>query len=428
MEVKILPSSLHGTIDAPASKSFTQRACAAALITHGTSVIDLAGHSNDEKAAINIIRKLGAAVETDGRVIRVVSNDHIYKYRDTRRSLVINCGESGLSTRMFAPIVSLFNFDITLKGEGSIVKRPMDFFEKYLPRLGVEVSSNGGRLPITFRGPLNPKNITVSGELSSQFLTGLLFAYAKAATKPVSIKVKDLKSKPYIDLTVSVLNHFGFNVTNANYESFQILPQKESPLNAIHYTVEGDWSNAAFLLVAGVLSGHVTLRGMNTESLQGDKEILKALYLAGGDIKISRKQIIAQKSKLKPFDFDATQCPDLFPPLVALAAYCNGTSTITGVLRLLHKESNRAIALRDEFGKMNVPIEINGDFMKVRGGMQVKGAKVNSHHDHRIAMACAVAALAAKGQTIISGAEAVAKSYPDFYHDIKKAGANCSGF
>lgn len=428
MLVKVLPSTLQGSINAPASKSYTQRACAAALITHGTTVIHEIGHSNDEKAAIGIIKKLGASVEMNDRVLTVVSNDHIYKYRDTRRSLVVDCGESGLSMRMFTPIASLFNFDITFTGKGSILTRPMEFFEKYLPKAGVEVTSNEGRLPITIRGPIDPRNITVSGELSSQFLTGMLFAYAKAAAKPLTIKVKNLQSKPYIDLTLSVLRHFGFEVVNNDYESFGVIPQQATPLNAIKYTVEGDWSNAAFLLVAGVVSGKISFKGMNTESLQGDKKILEALYHCGADVKISGKSISTSGENLKAFDFDATHCPDLFPPLVALAAYCKGTSTITGVSRLLHKESNRAIALRDEFGKMNVPVEINGDIMKIRGGNLIKGAKVKSHNDHRIAMACAVAALGAKGKTEIADAQAVSKSYPDFYKDLKKTGANISGF
>lgn len=428
MIVTVHPSQTKGSIIAPPSKSSMQRACAAALITHGTTVIENAGNSNDEKAALNIIEKLGASVKRDGNKITVVSNDHIYHYRDTRKNVVVDCGESGLSMRMFAPIGGLFNYDIVFTGEGSLAQRPMDFLEQHLPKLGIEVKSNEGKIPVTVRGPIDPKQITVDGSLSSQFLTGMLFAYAKAATKPVTIRVKDLQSRPYIDLTIAVLKHFGFHVVNNNYESFGIIPQNDPPLTAIKYTVEGDWSNVAFLLVAGAIKGSVLLKGADVNSAQGDKKILDALYACGADIVIHKKDIEVNGGALKAFNFDATHCPDLFPPLVALASYCKGVTTITGVTRLLHKESNRALSLQQEFGKMGVKIELSGDVMKVHGGNRLTGAKVDSHNDHRIAMACAVAALGAKGDTVIEHAEAVNKSYPGFYSDIKKLGVNCSGF
>jgi 3-phosphoshikimate 1-carboxyvinyltransferase len=322
--------------------------------------------------------------------------------------------------RMFAPIAALFNYDITFTGEGSILKRPMNFFDETLPTLGVEIHSNQGKLPITLRGPLQPKNIKVDGSMSSQFLTGLLFAYAKACTAPVSIKVENLQSRPYIDLTISVLKHFGFQVSNENYETFTLHPREPVPAHSIKYTVEGDWSNAAFLLVAGAISGEIILTGANLNSSQGDKNIMEALYDCGAMVHIHKDEITVKKGQLKAFNFDATHCPDLFPPLVALAAYCKGTTTIKGVHRLLHKESNRALTLRDEFKKMNLPIELNGDVMTIHGGKEIKGAKVSSHNDHRIAMACAVAALSAKGNTIIESADAVKKSYPDFFKNLKE--------
>jgi len=417
--ITITPSPVTGKIKVPPSKSSMQRACAAALITPGTTVIDNFGNSNDEKAAMNIITKLGAVINTVSNKMAITSNDYIFKSQFPEKNVIVNVGESGLSMRMFAPIAGLFNYDIIFTGEGSILKRPMDFFDEILPLLDVEVNSNGGKLPVTLRGPLHPKNIMVDGSLSSQFLTGLLFAFAKACTVPVSITVKDLSSRPYIDLTISVLKDFGFRIDNHNYEVFTIHPRKPLPAHSIKYTVEGDWSNAAFLLVAGAVAGEITLKGADLNSSQGDKNIMEALYDCGAEVNIHDKEITIKKGKLKAFDFDATHFPDLFPPLVALAGYCKGATTIKGVNRLLHKESNRAIALRDEFRKMNVDVELNGDLMTINGGKEVKGAKVSSHNDHRIAMATAVAGLAAKGQTTIHDAEAVNKSYPDFYKDLK---------
>jgi len=418
MNITITPSPVLGKIKAPPSKSSMQRACAAALITPGTTIIDNFGNSNDENAALDIIARLGATVNRLTKELAITSNDYIFRSPIPGKNVMLNVGESGLSMRMFAPIAGLFNFDIVFTGEGSILKRPMNFFDEILPLVNVEVHSNNGKLPVTLRGPLQPKNITVDGSLSSQFLTGLLFAFAKACTAPVSITVKNLSSRPYIDLTVSVLKHFGFNIENKNYEVFTVSPCKAPPSLSVKYTVEGDWSSAAFLLVAGAIAGEVTLSGADLNSSQGDKDIMKALYDSGAEVVLKKNEIFVQKRKLTAFQFDATHCPDLFPPLVALASYCNGNTSIKGVSRLLHKESNRAIALRDEFKKMNVEIELNGDVMIIHGGGIVKGATVSSHNDHRIAMATAVAGLSAKGITNISGAEAVKKSYPDFFRDI----------
>ena len=424
MIATVSPSIVKGSLQAPPSKSCMQRACAAALINNGTTIIDNAGASNDEQAAKNIVQKLGATVETVRKEVIITSNNHIFSTNYPGKHSIISVGESGLSLRMFTPLAALFKHEITFTGEGSILKRPMNFFDEILPLLNVEVHSNGGKLPVTLHGPLLPKNITVDGSLSSQFLTGLLFAFAKACKTPVAITVKDLSSKPYIDLTISVLKSFGFRIEHRNYEVFTIFPREPLSPHSIKYTVEGDWSNAAFLLVAGAVAGEVTLFGGDLNSAQGDKNIMQALYNSGANVKVSGKEITVKKTSLKGFEFDATDCPDLFPPLVALAAYCKEKTMIKGVNRLLFKESNRAISLRDEFKKMNVGIELDGDWMTIKGGSEVKGATVSSHNDHRIAMATAIAALGGKGSTLIEHADAVNKSYPGFYDDLKTITVN----
>ncbi len=423
MKVTIHPSQLNGIIQAPASKSSMQRACAAALLNNGETSIYNPGHSNDDKAALDIIQKLGATVEFrgDDLFINCAGVNPVAEE--------INCGESGLGIRMFTPLVALSNKKIIINGSGSLLTRPMDFFDEILPQLGVKVKTNDGKLPIEIQGPLQPANIEVDGSLSSQFLTGLLLAYAAAGAKDVSIKVKDLKSRPYIDLTLDVMNKFGFTVPeNKNYEEFVFNsePVLESTHTGVHYTVEGDWSGGAFLLVAGAIAGPITVRGLDLTSTQADKAIVDALMAANAGIAIEAKGIKIHPALMSAFYFDATDCPDLFPPLVALAAYCNGESTIKGVSRLAHKESNRAITLQQEFGKMGVTIDLNDDIMTVHGGNAVKGATVHSRHDHRIAMACAVAALKAEGETIIEEAGAIKKSYPDFYNDLEKLGADVS--
>ena len=396
-----------------------QRACAAALINDGTTLIDNAGNSNDEQAALKIVQELGAIVETLPGEIIITSSDHIFTAAVPGKHSTISCGESGLSLRMFVPLAALFTYTIRFTGEGSILKRPVGFFEHILPEVGVEVRTNNGNLPLVLKGPLHPRNVTVDGSLSSQFLTGLLMAFAKACTVPVSIYVKNLSSKPYIDLTVGILHHFGFHVENDHYERFNIYPRTRVDRRSIKYTVEGDWSNVAFLLVAGAISGQVNVDSVDFNSCQGDKKIIDALERCGALVSIHQKEVSVKKNTLSAFNFDATHSPDLFPPLVALAAYCEGASTIKGVNRLVHKESNRAITLKTEFAKMNVGIEINDDMMIINGAKQVKGAKVTSHNDHRIAMACAVAGLGAEGNTTIHEADAVKKSYPSFFKDLE---------
>lgn len=416
MQVTISPTTIKGTLVAPTSKSAMQRACAASLIRKGETVLHNPGISDDDEAALHIIRQLGATVEKGEEIIRITSNG-VQPVAEQ-----IDCRESGLSSRMFTSIAALSDTPILINGSGSLVKRPFSFFTDVLPQLGVECKSKNGLLPLHIKGPLQPKNITIDGSLSSQFLTGLLFAYAAADAKDVAITVTNLASKPYIDLTLQVMKDFGLPVPqNNNYESFYFGNQSvsQSTTQPINYTVEGDWSGAAFLLVAGAVAGDVVVKGLDVFSSQADKAVLQPLMQSMANISIEAAQIHVRKSKLQAFHFNATDCPDLFPPLVALAAYCEGTSVIEGVHRLTHKESNRALTLQEEFAKMGVEIQLQDDLMIIRGGNGVKGANVHSRHDHRIAMACAVATLGAEGETTIEEADAVKKSYPQFWDHLR---------
>ncbi len=434
MKVTISPSVLKGDILAPASKSSMQRACAAGLVAAKRSVVYNPGHSNDDKAAMGIIQALGAIIEKGNEEITIDSTGFSpaaeVAFMNGDQGGTINCGESGLSIRMFTPLAALTSNKITINGEGSLVTRPMDFFDEILPQVGVTVASNGGKLPLVIQGPLQPKNISIDGSLSSQFLTGLLLAFAVAPFEgdSVSIKVNNLKSKPYIDLTLDVMRKFGLKVPeNKNYEEFVFHKNAVAAEVTANYTVEGDWSGGAFLLVAGAIAGNITVRGLSTASTQADKKITEALMAANAGIAIDAKGIQLHKTEMNAFEFDATDCPDLFPPLVALAAYCKGVTKIKGVSRLAHKESDRGITLQDEFGKMGLKVDLDGDLMYVHGGNGLKGTLVHSRHDHRIAMACAVAALRAEGDTTIEEAYAINKSYPDFYDHIKTLGAQVKG-
>jgi len=420
MRAIINPSILTGNIDASKSKSDMQRACAAALLHVGTTFIHEPGNSNDDIAALDVIQKLGASIKVRGNEIEINSNG-VQPVNDH-----INCGESGLGIRMFTPIAALSNRTLEMNGSGSLLKRPMDFFDQIFPLLGISISSNQGKLPIQITGPLKPASIDVDGSLSSQFLTGLLMAYSASKAQNVVINVNDLKSKPYIDMTLKVLKSFGMQVPVVNsYEQFSFLDS--SPVNVpdpIHYTIEGDWSGAAFLFVAGAISGKVFIKGMKSDSPQADRKILQAIEDSGAQIEFTDEKYIVSPAALSAFKFDATECPDLFPPLVALASYCKGTTEILGANRLTHKESNRALTLQDVFGKMGVQVDLQGDRMLVHGGGKLLSAHVHSHHDHRIAMAVAVAALGAEGKITIDDAEAIDKSYPDFYRHMISLGAD----
>ena len=399
-----------------------QRACAAALLAKGRTIIANPGHSNDDKAALGIIQSLGATTELIDGNWQIDSNgiDPV--------ATKVNCGESGLSIRMFASIAALSDTEIKIVGEGSLLTRPMDFFDTVFPKLQVSLKSNHGKLPLSIQGPLQPADIEIDGSLSSQFLTGLLLSYAAVDAKGVSIKVKNLKSKPYIDLTIDVMKRYGLKLPeNRDYKEFYFSTsphrvQQESRT----YTVEGDWSGGAFLLVAGAIAGPIVVSGLDLSSMQADKAIVDAFMSANAGISMDAKSIQLTPVPMNAFEFDATDCPDLFPPLVALAAYCPGTTIIKGVSRLAHKESNRAITLQEEFRKMGVQIDLDDNIMAVHGGQPVRGSIVHSRHDHRIAMACAVAAIKASSQTTIEQAQAVKKSYPDFYLDLEKLGAAVS--
>ncbi|RYE00034.1 MAG: 3-phosphoshikimate 1-carboxyvinyltransferase [Sphingobacteriales bacterium] len=423
MRVQIEASRLEGSITIPSSKSAMQRACAAALLNKGTTVIRRPGISNDDRAALSVIRQLGAKLqEINGQIL--IHSKGLEGIRSAHPG-TLNCGESGLSIRMFTPIAALNPNPVIINGEGSLKNRPMHFFEDVLPAIGVAIEATEACIPLHIQGPLNPQTIKVDGSKSSQYITGLIMVYGATVTATTTIEITNLKSRPYVDLTLHIMQHFGMNVPdNQNYERFVFQPVSPQDKKDIHYTVEADWSSASFLLVAAAINGALTVKGLDLESTQADKAILNALAQAGADMSFEEDAIhITATAALKAFEFDATDCPDLFPPLVVLAACCSGTSRIKGVSRLLHKESNRQQSLEQEFTKMGGQVYSEGDYMIIHGGQQLQGTEVSSHNDHRIAMALSIAALKASGTTSITDAAAIKKSYPDFYKDLKKLGA-----
>ncbi|PIE35278.1 3-phosphoshikimate 1-carboxyvinyltransferase [candidate division KSB3 bacterium] len=404
----ICPSSIQGTITAPSSKSDMLRAVAAAYLTGGQCEILRPSYCEDALAALRIVESSGVQIEKTEDRVRFTPTGNTGE-------TVLDCGESGLCIRMFPSIVALSEKPKTLVGYGSLTSRPLWMLEQPLHDLGVECHTKDGLLPVTVKGPLKAGKTTVDASTTSQFLTGLLMALPLCEGTS-EIVVPDLKSKPYIEMTLNVLAAFGVKIEHERLQRFVIHgPQKYT---AINYQVEGDWSGASCPLVAGAIAGDVRVENLRHHSFQADVAILEALRLSGAALEIGDDYVEVSKQPLIGFEFDATDCPDLFPALVALAAYCQGKSIIHGAQRLSVKESDRGTALLTEFRKMGASIALFPDRIEIIGGTPLDGGTVESHNDHRIAMACAVAGFGSKHGVAIRSSACVAKSYPNFFEDL----------
>ena len=409
MDTSVPRGQIAGVAEPPCSKSYAQRALAAALLADGETVLRNLDFCDDTLSAIRVIETLGATVERlDERTVKVMGGL-------SPKSNTLNVGESGLATRMFTPIASLWNTPITIQGEGTLLHRPMHMMIEPLRKLGVDVRDGGGRLPVEVCGPIKGGEIEVDGSVSSQFLTGLLMALP-LADEDTTIAVENAVSKPYLDMTIDMASKFGVNIQHNDYNEFYV--EGCQKYEAADIAIEGDWSAAAMLLVAGAIAGKVTLTNVSMLSKQADVAVCDALVRAGALITSEPNSITAEHRDLVAFEFDATQCPDLFPALAALAAAAEGESVIYGTHRLEHKESNRAETIAEEYEKLDIEVRLEGDAMYIKGG-EIHSAECNSHHDHRIAMSLAVSALRSDEAILIHDSECVAKSFPDFFETLE---------
>lgn len=411
MIVEVSSSRVKGELQAPASKSMLQRAIAAAFLAE--SMVQIEGYSSsaDADAALGLLRSLGVKVEINGNRLLIHPNSNL-------KSTSLSIGESGLGIRLFSPILALFNQLFIIEAKGTLQKRPIHLIENVLKSNGVNCTTTNGFAPINIQGPLKGGKMYFDASEGSQLLSGMLMALPKVEADSVLI-VSNLKSKPYIDMTISLLKDFGIDIKHSDYTHFKIAGNQQ--YKADKYLVEGDWSGAAFLLVAAAINGSIELKNLRKDSLQGDKNIVDVLAQVGANIQQEENRIFVEKKELNPFVYDATETPDLFPPLAALAASCSGLSRIKGVHRLIHKESNRAEAIRVTFEKLGLKVEFEGDEMLIEGG-KVRGGTVSSFHDHRMAMMAAILGLTATDTVQITEAESIAKSYPQFYEDLKTIG------
>ncbi|MBR4267504.1 MAG: 3-phosphoshikimate 1-carboxyvinyltransferase [Bacteroidales bacterium] len=410
MNKYIKPSAYNANITIPSSKSYMQRAVALAILADGTSTLINPDYSNDSTAGLGVAKSLGCKVEECNGKVKITPFKEI-------ANTTVSVGEAGLGLRLFTPVCALFGKDITVEGKGTLLKRPMNSLEKPMEQLGAKiVLSNGSFAPITIHGKLRGGDVEIDGSESSQFLTGLLVSLPKAENDSI-LTVRNLKSIPYVKMTIDIIRTFGGEILNIDNQVFKI--KGNQTYKATEYRVEGDWSSAAAHLVAGATSGKAVIHGLNPNSLQADKAVLEVLKSCGAGVDIQDNTITITKKELNAFDFDATDCPDLFPVLASLAASCNGDSHIKGVTRLAHKESDRANAIKDEFAKIGINVSLDGDIMTITGG-KIHGALVDSHKDHRMAMSLAVCALNSDSEIEILDAECVSKSYPGFWDDFNR--------
>jgi len=413
MRKLIRASNLQGTIKAPASKSCMQRLILASLISKSKCNIYNIPYSKDVTSAIILAQSLGLNITLNEDYLQIEPTNYINKEN-------LNCGESATALRMFLPyaIHLLNNFEIN--GHGTILKRSFYDIEENLKKLNININTKSSRLPFSINGKLKPGVYRLDGSHSSQLISGLLMAMPLLEQDTI-LHVSNQVSKPYIDLTLKILESFGISIEVINYKKYYISGNQEYQSRS-EYTADGDWSSAANLLVAGAICGDLEITGLKNQSFQADKVIIDILEKCGAKITVNDETVKVSKSDLAPFEFNANDSPDLVPALVALAVNCKGISRISGIKRLENKESNRTKALIEEYSKMRANIRLEEDTIIIEGG-KVYGSRLWSHSDHRIVMSLAIAALNASGLTELNEVSCVSKSYGNFFSDLEKLGA-----
>jgi 3-phosphoshikimate 1-carboxyvinyltransferase len=414
----VFPSRLSGKVNAPAGKSMMQRALALALLNNGITKIYNPGKSDDDMHVLSIIESLGAKVNRLTEPWVVTSTGKLTEID------AVFCGESGLALRMFVPILALGKNQVMLNGKGTLIEREHRFPFNVFSQLNIQMDEKNLKLPITVKGPIQPSSFSIEANESSQFLTGLLIALGSSIQERINIEINNLVSSPYIELTLDVMKQFGYSFERENNKNITLHPRTKDIKNPV-ITIEGDWSGAVFLFLAGALTGNLSISGLNLDSLQADRRFLDALKLSGTKVDyVNGVFLIERQDQINPFDFDATDCPDLFPALSVLASYATGISRIKGVYRLFNKESNRAEVLIENLTQLGVKLYQKENELHIEGNGKLNGGEIFSHNDHRIAMAMACAGLRSSSPVRIFNPECINKSYPQFFAHINKLGAS----
>ncbi len=425
MNIDIKPEETGGTIYVPPSKSLSHRAIIAASLADGTSKIEHVILSQDIKATIEAVESYGAEVgsvqESEGLFTLMVTGTN-----DPQAiQCLIDCGESGSTARFLIPILALYAENAVVTGQGRLVKRPLKPFYEIFDDQEFSYESNDGELPLILNGSLKPGEFKLKGDVSSQFLTGLFFALPLLDGDSTVILKTKLESKPYVDLTIKVLEEFGITIEQIDARTF-FVPGNQA-YRPTKITINGDFSQAAFWFVNGIINKKTVLENLPAHSIQGDFKIIEILNGLGANISYVDKNWVSVPSKIDNFTIDVTDMPDLLPILSVLAGLTQGTSKLTGAKRLKYKESDRLLSTSEMLKSFGVPVEMLDDGLKITGVKEFKGAVIDSFNDHRIAIAAAIASGRADGNVVIEDAHSVNKSYPTFWEDFKKAGGDING-
>ena len=411
MNKTILPFKYQGSLVANPSKSYLQRAIVCAVLAKEETHFSIDNPSDDVSAALRLLPALGASFQ----------NGIIYPTSSANKldELVLSCGESGLLLRLMSTIGMGFAKRLILHGEGTLLQRSIVSLEDQLRAIGLQVESNNGFLPIIIEGEITNSSLSVNASDSSQFLSGLLISLSQRPFDSV-VNVSALSSEPYIDLTMAVLNDFGVRIRHEDYKTFYI--KGNQMMSPQKISIEGDWSGASNHLVGAAISGEITMKGLSIISTQADKSILDALSDFGAIVEVHEREITVKQNEKRPFVFDASNCPDLFPPLAILACAAIGTSEIIGLHRLVNKESNRQLSIIKLLNVLGVNYKIVSDSIFIEGNGVVQGGTIATYNDHRMSMASAIAACIASSDIIIDNVSCVSKSYPNFFNDLEALG------
>ena len=423
MKIKIKPSTLNGKIEIPPSKSYSHRAVIAAALAESEkkSMIDNLKFSVDITTTTDIMENWGAKIKRFESALEIVGNDGKVVPKDK----YVQCNESGSTIRFLIPVGITSEHELIFDGKGKLVDRPLDSYYKIFEEQGLKYETTVGKLPLTVNGKLKAGNYEIDGNISSQFITGLLYALPLLDGDSKLIINKNLESKGYIDLTLEILQLAGIEIKNNDYKSFEIKgTQSYKPFD---YTVEGDYSQVAFWIVAGIISAkrdnEVKCLHVNKNSLQGDREIIEIVTRMGANLEIFDDYVIVKPSKTKGTVIDISQCPDIAPILTVLAALSEGETRIINGERLRIKESDRITSIKTELNKLGANVAEKGDSLIIQGVQGFTGGvTVSAWNDHRIAMSLAVASSRCEKEIILEEAESVRKSYPHFWDDFVKMG------
>lgn len=425
--VELTPTLLRGSVNIPPSKSLAHRAIICAALSKGESTIKNVQYSDDILATINGMRNFGCNIVKNKDSIRItgigLSNcaDLFSNNADNNSIKTIDCIESGSTLRFLIPISLAIGGEYVFKGKGNLVNRPLNPYYEIFKDKGIKYSNDNGKLPLKVCGKLKSGEYKVKGDISSQFISGLLFALPTLNGDSKIVITTKLESKKYVDLTIDVLSKFGIHIKNNDYNEFII--EGNQTYKSASYEVEGDFSQAAFFLASSLIGSSVSCRGLNLNSHQGDKIFIDIIKKMGANVKLEDDlSIRVVKSKTKGIDIDVSECPDLVPILAVVASLSSGTTRILNAGRLRIKECDRLCAITSELSKLGADIEELKDGLIINGKEMLYGGKVNSWNDHRIAMALSIASIRCKKNVVICGSECVKKSYPEFWNDFKKLG------